>query len=113
MSLNGQSYPFRRINQKRLLGHLGRGSLIQSIFFLYSLGDMMFILKNDMCNLTQPNISFITKLENQILDFSPELEDNDNLKIFEVIDGKYNMSENTTNEVGKEKQNENSCRMEK
>lgn len=50
-----------------------------------------------MCNLTQPNISFITKLENQILDFSPELEDNDNLKIFEVIDGKYNMSENTMN----------------
>ena len=58
IGLNGQSYPFRRINQNRFyvhyeMGHLGRTNLIQIVLFLYSIFNLFSEIRNDMDHMTE------------------------------------------------------------
>ena len=77
IGLNGQSYPFRRMNQNRFhvhyeMGHLGRTNLIQIFLFLYSIFDLFSEFRNGMDHMTELKFSFIRKLKDPVLEYIQE-----------------------------------------
>ena len=87
IGLNGQSYPFRRMNQNRFhvhyeMGHLGRTNLIQIFLFLYSIFDLFSEFRNGIDHMTELKFSFIRKLKDPVLEYIQESNgelDGDNL----------------------------------
>jgi hypothetical protein len=98
IGLNGQSYPFRRMNQNRFhvhyeMGHLGRTNLIQIVLFLYSIFDLFSEIRYDMDHMTELKISLISKLKDPVLEYIQETNGELDSDIFNKVIKISNSSE--------------------